>query len=107
MTYEEQVKFIDDFTIRMKELLLSKGRDYANEDKLSNFKNVATSTNQLPEKVVLTLMGVKLARLSNLIIQGAPANHESIDDTLIDMANYAALMSMILCEKQVSNIPSK
>ena len=38
MTVEEQKIFFDSFIKKMESVLFSKGSDYANADKLSNFK---------------------------------------------------------------------
>jgi hypothetical protein len=41
MTKQEQEKHFNEVTEKMRTILLSKGDDYANEDRLSNFKLAA------------------------------------------------------------------
>lgn len=98
MTKEEQIEHIRLFTDRMKGLLESKGNDYSNDDRLSVFKLTAVLCHTTPEKVVLDKIITKVMRLSNLLSKGQP-NHESIDDTIIDLVNYAVLLDQIIKEK--------
>lgn len=97
MTKEQQIKFFEEFSAKQKETLLKKGDDYANDDRLSNFKSVAQITKLKPETVALVLMGVKVARLGELLSGKEPKN-ESISDSILDLANYAALLGMIVNE---------
>ena len=46
----------------------------------------------------------KLARLNNLIDTGDTPNYESIEDTLIDMANYA-IIGLLVQRNQWAGIP--
>jgi len=47
----------------------------------------------------------KLARLNNLIDTGDTPNYESIEDTLIDMANYA-IIGLLVQRNQWAGIPN-
>ncbi len=95
MNKHEQFDHISRFTARMVELISSKGDDYANEDRLSNFKLVAQMTGTTPELACFNLICVKVARLKELISGKVPKN-ESLADTLLDLANYTMLLSQIL-----------
>ena len=46
----------------------------------------------------------KLARLNNLVDTGDTPNYESIEDTLIDMANYA-IIGLLVQRNQWAGIP--
>lgn len=71
------------------ELHLAKGHDYAMWDPFSNFKVAARFAYGTPGNVIKTLIGIKIARLLNLMNFGDnKSNYESIDDTLTDLANY-------------------
>lgn len=99
MTKEQQELILEGFQRQMRELLLSKGDDYSQEeDRLSNFKTTANIIGSTPEKNCLVFMATKVARLGALLQSNQNPNHESIVDTLIDLANYSALMAMILAE---------
>jgi hypothetical protein len=100
MNKEEQVKHFVDFVERQKEIMLSKGNDYANDDRLNNFK-VAGDVCGIPADVqCLSLIATKVARLGVLLKTRNP-NNESIRDSVIDLANYTALLDMIITEDEM------
>lgn len=90
---------MDTFTGKMKEICLRKGDDYANDDRLSNFKKVGAMVNQDAQMAILVLMATKVARLSELLTGNKVPNNESIEDSFLDLANYAALGYMLHKEK--------
>jgi hypothetical protein len=51
------------------------------------------------ERNCLNLIATKVARLGVLLNTSGPPANESIDDTLIDLANYAVLLRMIRLDK--------
>lgn len=71
-----------------------KNHDYAKEDNPhSNFEIVAELVKHFKnpiDQVYVTLIGVKLARMSELL-NGKEPNNESIEDTYVDLTNYSAL----------------
>jgi len=69
------------------DVLLSKNQDYSN-------RNISESPFGVLEGL-LTRMWDKYARAVNLVEQGREANHESLEDTFKDMANYS--MIAVLC----------
>jgi hypothetical protein len=78
----------------MRALHVSKNGDYAREGSpFSNFDEAAEVARGFTGKdaVYATLIGVKLARLRNLLSSGKTPNNESIADTRRDLAMYAAL----------------
>ena len=81
---------------QMHKILISKGGDYANEDRLSNFKLAGSIIGLTPEMNCLSLIATKVARLGVLLNSDKAPNNESIDDSIIDLANYAVLLSMII-----------
>lgn len=84
-----------DATQRMREVHDAKSYDYAQEgNRYSNFETAAHLASQFPDgpdKVFATLMGVKLARLSELLTTQKTPKHESIEDTFLDLCNYGVL----------------
>lgn len=101
MELNEQIEFFTNFTKTMADIMLKKGNDYSNEDRLNNFKVAGAILGKTPEEVALVLIAVKVARLGQLIGTNKTPNNESIDDTLLDLANYDILLAMILDEKRV------
>jgi len=70
------------------ELLLSKQRDYGPD-------NIAKSPFG-PLFGLLVRMYDKQARAVNLVSKGHQAQHESLEDTFIDLLNYAAIGLLVL-----------
>lgn len=99
MTKEVQKQQLEEFQSKMKEILFKKSSDYSTKDALSNFKGTALATNQSPEMVALTLIGIKVSRLGVLLNQSEAPKNESIEDSLIDLANYTFLLKCILYDK--------
>jgi hypothetical protein len=74
-------------------LVQGKAHDYAEDDNVfSNFEQAAVAAGVTVEQVFLVLIGVKVARLTQLIANTKSANFESIDDTILDLMNYAGLL---------------
>lgn len=96
MNKQQQELHLKDFTERMATILLSKGDDYANTDRLSNFKLAGTICGLKPEQNCLSLIATKVARLGVLLKSDKQPNNESIRDSIIDLANYAALLDMLV-----------
>ena len=76
---------------RMRATVESKANDYADDANVySNFEGAAHLAGITVDEVFMVLIGVKVERLRQLM-SGKEANHEAIDDTRLDLANYAAL----------------
>ena len=82
------------------QLLASKNHDYSEtQDAFANFKLAAHIAGIPTEQTLLTLLGMKLARLNQLLGKGKQPKHEAIDDTLMDIINYTLLLRGILQER--------
>jgi len=99
MNLETQQKHFLEVTEQMKSIMFAKGNDYANEDRLSNFKLAGQISGLTPELNCLSLISTKVARLGVLLNNDKTPNNESIHDSLIDLANYTILLIMILKDK--------
>jgi hypothetical protein len=102
MTIEEQKAHFKALTAKMEEILFKKGNDYANQDRLSNFKLAGTIAGGSAETNCLNLIATKVARLGVLLNSGKAPNNESIQDSIIDLINYGVLLDMIVTE----NVPT-
>lgn len=100
MTKEDQEKHFNQMTEQMRTILLSKGDDYANTDRLSNFKLAGSISGLNAELNCLSLISTKVARLGVLLNSDKTPNNESVLDSVLDLANYSILLSMILRDKQ-------
>ena len=80
---------------RMQETHDAKSHDYATTDNpYANFdfaQTVVARFAQPHDQVFATMVGIKLARLGELLGQGKTPKHESIDDSFLDLANYVVL----------------
>ena len=86
---------IFDLTVeKMREIMFAKGDDYATADRLSNFKQAGTMCGLTPELNCLSHIATKVARLG-VLLDGQTPQNESIEDSLIDLANYSLLLLMI------------
>jgi len=99
MNLETQQKQFLEITEQMKSIMFAKGNDYANEDRLSNFKLAGNISGLTPELNCLSLIATKVARLGVLLNNNKTPNNESIHDSLLDLANYTILLTMILKDK--------
>jgi hypothetical protein len=95
MTEAQQTVHIAEFFNKMEKTILSKGNDYANEDRLSNFKLAGAISGMTAEQNCLSLIATKVARLGVLLKSNKSAENESISDSLLDLANYAVLLDQI------------
>lgn len=102
MTKEQQLQHFNDITADMRRMIEEKGNDYADNDRLSNFKKSAVLIGTTAEMVCLNLIAVKVSRIANLI-SGPPPKNESIRDSVRDLANYSILLDMILSEGEQLN----
>ena len=76
------------------ELHESKSRDYSEDDNVySNFEYAARDAGVSVETVFRVLLGIKDARLKNLLDNKKTPNNESIVDTLKDRIVYTGLMA--------------
>lgn len=99
MTLQEQEIHFLQMTEKMKETLLKKGDDYSNSDRLSNFKQAGFICGISPALQCLSLISTKVARLSSLLNSNKSPKNESVQDSVLDLANYSILLSMILEEE--------
>jgi hypothetical protein len=100
MTKKEQIAHFGYITGEMEKVLFSKGDDYANTDRLSNFKLAGAITGGNARTNCLNMIATKVARLGVLINSSNNPNNESIEDSVLDLANYSVLLLMIINENK-------
>lgn len=99
MTKEIQSELFDQIMSKAKKIMMSKGDDYANTDRLSNFKIAGVAAGGDGITNILNAISTKVVRLSNLLVKSNKVpNNESVEDSTIDLINYAALLYMLLSE---------
>lgn len=96
MNGREFVEFHKNTVLKMNEICKAKNQDYsggANVDAFNNFKESAINAGGTVEQGFLFRMSDKMSRIRNLTQAGTAAvKDESIQDTLMDLANYSILM---------------
>ena len=102
MNLETQQKHFEQFVEKQRKIFFKKGNDYSNSDRLSNFKLSGAIIGTTPELQCLSLIATKVARLGVLLNTNV-VNNESINDSVLDLANYAMLLDMILENKYGTN----
>lgn len=77
---------------RMQEIHDLKNSDYADDfNPYSNFEGAAKIAGLRADEVFQVMIGIKAERLRQLTAGGKDPNFESLEDTILDLANYAAL----------------
>ncbi len=99
-TLELQTKYLTEQFEKIKEVQLKKGNDYANEDRLSNFKLAGNICGLKAEINCLSLIATKVARLGVLLNSDNEPNNESVEDSILDLQSYSLLLGMILKQKK-------
>lgn len=84
MELDELKMNFKEITQNMLKLFMKKQKDYGSAN-ISTFGEVG----------VLVRLNDKFERLKNLVMKHSTPQNESIDDTLIDIANYAVIYLMI------------
>lgn len=102
MNSKRQEELFNEFSEEQRKTLIKKRSDYATEDVLSNFIQTANITGTSPAQVALILIGIKVARLGNLISNNKTNVNESMEDSVLDLANYAFLLKCILVDNNES-----
>ena len=100
MTKKEQIAHFGYIVGEMEKVLFSKGDDYANTDRLSNFKLAGAITGGDARTNCLNMIATKVARLGVLINSDKEPKNESVEDSVLDLANYSVLLWMIINENK-------
>lgn len=96
MTKAEYIKFHADACDRMKNITAAKNSDYTGntDDPFKNFSDSQTYAGVSTETGFLVRMGDKMARIRSFVEKGTlEVKDESVQDTLLDLANYCLLMA--------------
>lgn len=95
MNWQRFEAAFQDLQERKLELLRKKNSDYASrEDVFWNFGQIAELAGVTLEQTFLVFLACKLARLGNLLKSSKEPQNESIEDSLVDLSNYADLLAV-------------
>lgn len=96
MTKDEYLRFHRDCCDRMIKITKAKNADYTGDsiDPFHNFSRVEAVGIASTEQGFLTRMFDKFARITSFVQKGVlQVTDESVEDTLLDLANYCILMA--------------
>ena len=93
MDRDDLLEYFDQVTSHARKLLEDKNHDYAGQGEVfANFTRVESLGITSTEKGMLVRMSDKLSRLSSFCEQGKFKVDESLEDTCVDVINYAFLL---------------
>jgi len=101
MTKQAYMEFHEKTCKRLMEVTKAKNADYTggNDDPFANFRQIEklVSVPNVVEIGFVTRMSDKLARIGSFVTKGElKVKEESVEDTLLDLANYCILMAGFL-----------
>lgn len=106
MTREEYFQFHDEMTKKMGEITRAKNADYTGatgDDPFANFNRVGSLGVCSTEQGFMVRMLDKYMRINSFVQKGfLNVKDESVEDTLLDLANYCLLFSGYLKSKRSS-----
>ena len=114
MNKKAYLEFHKRFCEKMVEITEKKNADYsgAGDDPFNNFRHVGNFIQNSDIDMIaagfLTRMSDKFSRIGSFISNGElQVKDESVEDTLLDLANYSALFSGYLTEKRLQRTESR
>jgi hypothetical protein len=104
MTSKQYIKYHKEFCDKMIEITKKKNADYSGSgDAFSNFTAVEKIGITTAERGFLTRMMDKICRINTFVERGFfDVKDESVEDTLLDLANYSALLAGYIKNKKCS-----
>lgn len=84
---------------RIKEVLLSKGEEYATEDRLHNFKAAAHIQKETPRQALVGMMAKHTVSIYDMGKSTKNFSRAQWDEKIIDHLNYLILLSAVVTEE--------
>lgn len=101
MTQQEFIDAFQDSLSKMFNIMESKNHDYANaEDPFKNFKMAEMAGMSVEQGIFLRMLD-KVSRISELLTKEAKVEDEKLEDTLLDLANYAIILNVFMANKDL------
>lgn len=92
--------FIDQIR-QCEKMLTRKGNEYADEDRLSNFKKAACLQNTTPKNALGGMFAKHVVSIFDLIKENDPAPMEIWDEKIGDALNYLFLLKAVVIEETI------
>ena len=101
ISYKKYFELLESLQAKGLALMRMKNADYTGEvNPFKNFDNVETICNVSSEKGILIRMCDKMTRIGNLLEKKERVSDESIEDTLLDLSNYALILLARIKERK-------
>lgn len=113
MNKQEYIEFHKQACLKLVSITEKKNADYTGggDDPFSNFRHIGQLVKGNPvvcEIGFLTRMSDKFARIGSYISNGElQVKDESVEDTLLDLANYCVLMLGFIVDKKQSGLTAQ
>lgn len=102
MTRDQFITKLEETFERGMEIVSVKNRDYAGDsDPFKNFR-FSEMANIPVEKAIMVRILDKTARIGNLLDRNNAVLDEKVEDTILDVINYYAILKVYLEDRQVS-----
>lgn len=100
MTTEELLQMHEDLCRKARELMTKKNADYTGGG--GRFANFDSSQMYNVHRVTgaLIRMNDKAQRINSFVVQGLQVKDESVEDTIVDLINYAVLIAGMIAEEK-------
>lgn len=95
MTRDELFQLHQDLCGKALELMKSKNADYSKEGPFGNLTLCESAQIVSTEHGILVRMLDKMSRLNSVLARGSAQVNESIEDTVLDLVNYAVLIAAV------------
>lgn len=95
---EAYFAYHQDFTRRMYDITRAKNADYTggSDSPFANFINTQIFAGVTPEQGILVRLNDKMSRIKSLLTRKAAVKDETIEDTILDAANYLVILAAYL-----------
>jgi len=101
------IERIKENTQKMVDIAVKKNQDYSGAEPFQHFMLVERLGVTSAEKGIVVRMCDKVSRIANLLEKDAAVVDESIQDTLLDLANYALILEALINYRAGDVVPPK
>lgn len=99
MTADEFQKVLEDTIGQVEDILGKKAVEYANNDRLQNFKKVSNLCKITPEQALAGMMAKHTVSIYDMIMSNEHFSGEKWDEKIVDHINYLILLKALIIEK--------
>jgi hypothetical protein len=98
MTHDEFNVILEERIAKMRSVLTKKAKEYANEDRLHNFKRAGALRNESPDDSLLGMLVKHWVSIEDLVTWSGETDKAVINEKVGDAINYLVLLEAVLLE---------